>query len=156
MELTWLYAGDVVNVQEDIAFKVLGPISLDQQEENNNSLVLRLVTPQGDMLLSADMEVQEESELLAAGVIQAAEVLKVGHHGAGDASSEPFVYTVRPQLAVISTDPAEDDDTPDPKVMKRLWDVGADVYITNQASCCVEVTLSGGTAVGRLVNYMVE
>ncbi len=154
--LTWLYAGDSISVQEDMAFTALGPISLDQQEENNNSLVLRLVTPQGDMLLSADMEVQEESELLAAGVIQAAEVLKVGHHGADDASSERFIYTVRPELAVISTDPAEDDDTPNPKVMMRLWNVGADVYITNQASCCVEVTLSGGTAVGRLVNYLVE
>ncbi len=139
-----------------IRFAVLGPLTLDKAEENNDSLVLRLITPQGDMLLSGDMLVQEEGELLDAGLISAAAVLKVGHHGADDASGEAFLYTLRPQLAVISTDPAEGDSTPDPKVIRRLWDMGTEVFITHQASCGVLVTLSGGNAVGRLVNYLVE
>lgn len=148
----WLNAGDTVTVDNAISFAVLGPISRDEETENNNSLVLRLKTPQGDMLLAGDMELTEEKELLAAGVVQPAAVLKVGHHGADDASGEPFLYTVKPQIAVISTDPEEDDRTPDPKVIRRLWNIGAEVYSTYQAGCCVEVTLRDGNAVGRLVN----
>ncbi len=148
----WLNAGDTVTVDDSVSFIVLGPISRDAENENNNSLVLRLKTPQGDMLLAGDMELPEETELLAAGVIQPAAVLKVGHHGADDASGEPFLYTVKPQIAVISTDPEEDDRTPDPKVIRRLWNIGAEVFSTYQASCCVEVTLRDGNAVGRLVN----
>jgi len=151
-----LNAGDAIPVSDTVRFAVLGPLSLDPAEENNNSLVLRLETHEGDMLLAGDMLEQEESELLAAGVIGSAAVLKVGHHGARDASSELFLYTVRPQVAVISTDPEEDDDTPAPQVIRRLWNIGADVLITHQASCCVLVTLDGGNAVGRLVDYPVE
>jgi competence protein ComEC len=77
--LTWLYAGDEIAVSGAIRFAVLGPLTLDKAEENNDSLVLRLITPQGDMLLSGDMLVQEEGELLDAGLISAAAVLKVGH-----------------------------------------------------------------------------
>ncbi len=156
LTLRRLYAGDVIEVDGTTRFAVLGPVTRDGDEENNDSLVLRLETSEGDMLLTGDMLVKEENELLAAGVIGPAAVLKVGHHGAEDAGSEAFLYKARPQVAVISTDPAEVDDTPSPKVIRRLWDVGADVFSTYQASCCVQVTLSGGNAVGRLVNYAVQ
>jgi competence protein ComEC len=156
LALRRLYAGDVIEAGEGMRFVVLGPITKDETEENNDSLVLRLETPEGDMLLTGDMLLEEEGDLLAAGVVGTAAVLKVGHHGAEDAGGEAFLYTVRPQIAVISTDPAEDDDTPSPKVIKRLWDVGADVFTTYRASCCVLVTLSGGNAVGQLVNYLVD
>ncbi|MCE5344073.1 MAG: MBL fold metallo-hydrolase [Eubacteriales bacterium] len=154
--LRWLYAGDTITVDDTTKLVVLGPLTRDGENENNNSLVLRLVTPQGDMLLTGDMLVQEEGELLDAGLIQPAAVLKVSHHGADDASSEAFLYTLRPQLAVISTDPDEGASTPDPKIIRRLWNTGTEVFITHQASCCVQVTLNAGNAVGRLVNYFVE
>ncbi len=154
--LRWLNAGDSITISDDMRFEVLGPLTLDTENENNNSLVLRLVTPQGDMLLTGDMETEEETALLDAGKITPVAVLKVGHHGEEDASGEALIYTLKPQVAVISTDPNDGDKTPDPKVIGRLWDIGAEVYVTNQASCCVEVTLTGGSAAGRLVNYSVQ
>ena len=105
------------------------------------------------MLLTGDMEVEEEADLLSVQAIRSELVLKVSHHGADDASSERFIYTVRPQIAVISTSSLEGPDTPSPKVIKRLWNVGAEVFVTQKATCGVQVTLSGGNAVGRLVNY---
>ncbi len=154
--LTWLSAGDAVPVGGEARFQVLGPLSHDLTNENNNSLVLRLVTPQGDMLLAGDMELPEEAELIAAGLVAAAPVLKVGHHGEGDASGSSFLYTVKPQVAVISTDSAAEPDTPDPGVLGRLWNIGAEVFVTQKATCCVQVTLAGGNAVGRLVDYSVR
>ncbi len=156
LPLTWLTSGDTVDVDGTAHFAVLGPITQDALNENNNSLVLRLITPQGDMLLAADMEVPEEQALLAAGLLENALVLKVGHHGDGDASSEGFLYTVRPQIAVISTNTLEEPDTPDPAVMGRLWNIGAEVFVTQKATLGVMVTLMHGNAVGRLVNYDVQ
>ena len=151
--LTWLHSGDEIVVDQTIHFAVLGPLAQDAANENNNSLVLRLVTPQGDMLLTGDMEVEEEQALLNAKLLAPVAVLKVGHHGEDDASSEPFIYTVKPQVAVISTNSAVEADTPDPKVIRRLWNIGAEIFVTQKATCGVLVTLSGGNAVGRLVDY---
>lgn len=149
----WLNAGDVLPVADGIEFRVLGPLQRDTEDENNNSLVLHLVTAQGDMLLAADMEEPAETMLLQAGAVPKAAVLKVGHHGDDDASSSGFIYTVRPQIAVVSTDRDVAAGTPKPSVMRRLWDVGAEVLLTQKATCGVLVTLQGGQATGQLLDY---
>ena len=151
--LTWLNSGDVIAVNDTMRLVILGPLTQDETNENNNSLVIRLETAQGDMLFAGDMEVEEETALLHAGLIKSAAVLKVGHHGEDDASSEGFIYTVKPQIAVISTDSAVEPDTPDPKVIGRLWDIGAEVLLTQKATCCIQVTLQSGNAIGRSIDY---
>lgn len=153
LPLTWMQHGDVIDVNTTMRLNTLGPLTLDEENENNNSLVLRLETPEGAMLLTGDMEVEEEADLLSVQAIRSALVLKVGHHGDEDASSESFIYTVRPQIAVISTSTLEAPETPSSKVIKRLWNVGAEVFITQKATCGVQVALMGGNAIGRLINY---
>lgn len=153
---TWLRAGDTIEPLQGMRLQVLGPLRQDTANENNNSLVLRVNTPQGDLLLTGDMETPEEAELLAAGLVQPAAVLKVGHHGEGDASSAAFLYTVKPQIAVISTDSTAEADTPDPGVMSKLWNIGAEVFLTQKATCGVQVTLKDGNAVGQLIQYTVQ
>lgn len=152
----WLRSGDSIAPLQGMRLLVLGPLRQDTANENNNSLVLRVTTPQGDLLLTGDMETPEEAELLAAGLVQPAAVLKVGHHGEGDASSASFLYTVKPQVAVISTDAAAESETPDPGVMSRLWNIGAEVFLTQKATCGVQVTLTDGNAIGQLIQYTVQ
>ena len=106
--------------------------------------------------LEGIMEVQEEQALLQAGLIEPALVLKVGHHGEDDASSAAFIYSVKPQIAVISTSTEEEPDTPSPDVIARLWNIGAEVFVTQQATRCILVTLNGGNAVGKLENYSLQ
>lgn len=154
--LTWLNSGDVIAVNDTMRFVTLGPLRHDMVNQNNNSLVFILETPEGTMLLTGDMELEEEADLLAAGLIRQTDVLKVGHHGEDDASSESLIYTAKPQIAVISTDSSVEKDTPDPKVISRLWNIGAEVLVTQKAACCILVTLSGGKAVGQTVDYEVQ
>ncbi len=149
--LTWMTAGDEIAVSEGITFRALGPLVLDEENENNNSLVLRLITPEGDMLLTGDMEKTEELDLLAAGAVAQAQVLKVGHHGDGDASQKAFLYVVRPQVAVISTDSVAEPDTPDANVLRRLRELKAGIYVTQDAAVGVRVALKAGTATAELV-----
>ena len=142
--LTWLSAGDRIDAGGDCVFEVLGPVRHDPAKENNNSLVLRLVTPEGDMLLAGDMEEPEEADLLNAGVIRPAPVLKVGNHGEGDATSKLFAMAVRPQWAIISTNTEDEPDTPDPKTIKLLTEAGATIAVTQDAEVGILVTLRSG------------
>ena len=67
--------------------RVLGPVRAAKDKEDNNSLVLLAETSAGSMLLCGDMEFPEESDLLSAGLISRADVLKVANHGDNDATS---------------------------------------------------------------------
>lgn len=154
--LTWLRAQDLVPAGEKSTFTVLGPLTRDMEDENNNSLVLHLQTPYGSMLLTGDMEKEEEAELLAAGVVPQAEVLKVAHHGKKDSSSEIFIYTVRPQWAVICTDSNVEPSSPAASVLKRLWNCKAGVAVTQDASCGIWVTLAEGKASAQAIHYTGE
>ena len=151
--LTWLSAGDVIDLGNGCTFQVLGPLSQDDEDENNNSLVLRLLTPQGDMLLTGDMELEEENELIETGLISQAAVLKVAHHGRDDTTSRQFALLVRPQWAVISTSTAERPDTPSAKVLSYLRDARASVAVTQEAQVGILITLEGGQASAEAINW---
>lgn len=151
--LSWLSAGENVDLENGCVFQVLGPLSQDMENENNNSLVLRLTTPEGDMLLTGDMELEEEAELIRSGLISQAAVLKVAHHGNDDATSRAFVLLVRPQWAVISTSSVEKPSTPDSKVLSRLWEVKAGVAVTQDAEVGILISLSDGTAMAEQINW---
>ena len=154
--MTWSVAGDVISIDEENRFVVLGPLSHAPESDNDNSLVMDLQTPHGNMLLTGDMEFPQETEMLQAGVIPAATVLKVSHHGEDDTSSKLFISTVRPQIAVISTSTEERKRTPSHKVLKLLWDVKATVAVTQDVSCGILVTLRNGEAVAQQIDYLAE
>lgn len=149
--LTRLQAGDSLSAGDSV-FHVLGPLNRDAENENNNSLVLNLETPQGNLLLAGDMELEEEAELLDGGLIPQAAVFKVGHHGEDDATSKRLVTVVKPQWAVISTSTAEEPDTLDSKVVSRLWDVKAGVAVTQNGTVGILVTLRDGRATAEQID----
>ncbi|MBQ8953007.1 MAG: MBL fold metallo-hydrolase [Clostridia bacterium] len=155
MEVVWLQAGEAVPIGEDCLFEVQGPLQFDPEDENNNSLVLKLITPEGCALLAGDMEKDAEKDLLKA--IEdplsslyfdlSAAYLKVGHHGRDDATGKKFAQAVKPEIAVISTDSIEEPRSADPDVIERLEALGAAVYVTENYENGVKVRLTGGHAV---------
>ncbi len=146
MQPVWLKAGDTVPVSDTSVFMVLGPITLDTENENNNSLVMVLATPHGNVLLTGDMEFEEEAAILASGSLPRCEVLKVSHHGEDDSTSLSFVQRVMPQVALISTNSFEEPDTPHPSVMATLKRTGAKIAITQNAKGGMLATLAQGKA----------
>ena len=141
--ITWLSGGDELPLDGG-KLTVLGPLELNEEAENCNSLVLLAEGGGGSILLTGDMEFPEEDSLLKAGVIPRADVLKIGNHGEGDATSRQLVITVQPKLAVISTDSDEEPDTPDPRVIRLLNDQGIEYAITQKSQSGVLVTLKNG------------
>lgn len=142
-EVAWLRGGDTLPL-EGGSLTVLGPLSLDDDKENNNSLVLRAETAAGSMLLAGDMEFPEEQALISAGLLTHADVLKVAHHGEDDATSATLARLVSPLAAVISTSTAARPETPSPTVVSLLKNQGAQVAVTQDAVEGVLVTLTDG------------
>lgn len=151
--MTWLNAGDSIQAGQCV-FQVLGPLSRDPESENNDSLVMDLQTPHGNILLTGDMELEEEAELLDRGLIPQATVLKVAHHGEDDATSKRLVLAVKPQWAIISTSTEEEPDTPDSKIISRLWEVKAGVAVTQNAEIGIMVTLFNGQATVEQIDLL--
>jgi len=151
-DVHWLKAGDELPMAGG-SLTVLGPISHDEDKENNNSVVLLAQAGGGSILLAGDMEFPEENELLSAGVIPPCTVLKVGNHGEADATLPELVAAVQPRLAVISTNTAEEPDTPAKRVMELLKQSGAQIVQTQEAQAGILVTVQGGKATAnRLSN----
>lgn len=121
-------AGETYNY-EDFSLEVLAP--LDQYEdENNNSIVFRLVYKDFSMLFCGDIEEAAEQDLLLSGADLQADVLKVAHHGSNTSTSQAFLLAVQPQYAVISV--GEDrNNLPRNAVLKRLTDADVDFFRTD-------------------------
>lgn len=151
-EVVWLRAGDTLPLG-DGALRVIGPLS-PSEKENCNSLVMVAEGGGGRMLLTGDMEFDEELELLNAGVIPRCEVLKVGNHGENDATCEALVHHVHPAIAVISTSTEEEPDTPALRVERDLLRKGAAIYETQQAESGILVTLQAGEAEAQRMSYL--
>ena len=146
VSFTWLGAGEKIQAGECV-MDILGPLTLDTEDENNNSLVLRLTTPEGTALLMGDAELEEETEIIAASANKLdADYLKAAHHGRDDATSAAFARMVSPQIAVISTDRTDEPRSAATSVIASLEDAGAAVYITEHFELGVRVRLTDGKA----------
>jgi competence protein ComEC len=101
-------------------------------DDNNNSLVLRVVYGGASFLLTGDLEHEGERALLRTGQPVRSHVLKVAHHGAGSATGEPFLAAVDPQLAIISVGEDNRFDHPAVELLGRLDQRGISILRTDQ------------------------
>ncbi len=99
---------------------------------NNTSVVCTVSYGKLTVLFTGDLESDGEKQLLASGIPLRATVLKVGHHGCGNATSVEFLRAVRPRAAVISCDEYLTGKCPVPEVLQRLESMGVEVFWTGR------------------------
>lgn len=115
-----LREGDRLNLGEvtlEVIWPRPGPL---EGSFNHNSLVIMLSYKNSRCLLTADIDEAVERELLNKGIELNANILKVAHHGAADASSDGFIEKVSPEVAVISVDKDNPRGYPAKGVLDRL------------------------------------
>lgn len=110
---------------------VLGPVRPDAEEQNNTSIVLRVVYGDTSFLFTGDAEREEEQDILDAGYTLDSSVLKVGHHGSANSTTYPFLREVMPEYAVISVGAGNSYGHPTEEALSRLRDAGATVFRTD-------------------------
>jgi len=100
-----------------------------QPGSNNDSVVLRVVWPGMDALLTGDIEVEAERALGES--LSRTAVLKSPHHGSHTSSSAPFLDAVDPALAVVSTRRTANRQATGEGVMSRYEERGIAIYRTD-------------------------
>jgi len=124
--------GDVRTIGA-ITLTVLGPVTPlhgTRSDPNNNSVVMSVSIGGTSVLLTGDAEVEEQRDLVAAGIGRV-DVLKVAHHGS--AFQDPtFLTAVDPAIALVSVGAGNDYGHPNPAVLAGLTREGARVLRTDQ------------------------
>lgn len=139
LESTVLCAGDRVELGGGAYAEMLAPLKLNNDDDNDNSLVLMLHANGHRALLTGDMQFREERTLLKSGVDVSADILKVGNHGNPDATLEEFAAAVSADIAVISTDTSADTDSANARVIAALGD--ARLFITENDPVGIMVSM---------------
>nr|CTQ96189.1 ComEC/Rec2-related protein [Kibdelosporangium sp. MJ126-NF4] len=136
--LMWLTAGQRMD-WPGLRIEVLGPHHPDTRQEgeasgteiNNGSLVLRATTGGGRILLTGDVELEAQTDLLDRHTDLSADVLKVPHHGSRYTTKE-FLDAIRPRIAMISVGAGNRYGHPNPTTVARLTTTGTTVLRTDQ------------------------
>lgn len=97
---------------------------------NNSSLVLRATTAAGRVLLTGDVELAAQADLLDSGTDLTADILKIPHHGSRY-SSPRFLDAVHARVAVASVGAGNPYGHPSPLTLSRLTTDGALVLRTD-------------------------
>ena len=121
-------AGDVIYNEANLLIEVVAPKEIDYDEQNNNSVVIKLTYGDDKFLFTGDAEKSEEDGIWTN---IKCDVLKVGHHGSDGSSSSNFLKKVEPSYAVISCGLHNSYGHPTSDVLKRLDDRNIDVYRTD-------------------------
>jgi beta-lactamase superfamily II metal-dependent hydrolase len=79
-----------------------------------------------------DVPGRVEATLLAMYPDLKADVLKVGHHGAQDATTKAFLQRIQPKIAVVCVNQGNVRGYPAPEVLRRLRAFGARVFVTGK------------------------
>ena len=101
--------GMVLDLGSEVFLQILYPAGdVTLWETNNASIVARLVYGENEFLFTGDAPIRTEQALFylqpkdgSLGKVES-DVLKVGHHGSKNSTSEGFVEIVKPKYAVIS------------------------------------------------------
>lgn len=121
-------AGDVIYNEANLLIEVVAPKVIDSEEQNNNSIVVKVTYGDDKFLFTGDAEKSEEDGIWTN---IKCDVLKVGHHGSDSSSSSNFLKKVEPSYAVISCGLHNSYGHPTDDVLKRLYDRNIDVYRTD-------------------------
>ena len=113
-QLSYLHQGDRIQVDSTVWLEILYPEQKSRQvyeseilanDENPRSLVIRVHLGKYRILMTGDIDTSIEAEVMA---IQRSanlesEILKIGHHGSKYSTSDDFLKTVNPKIAVFLT-----------------------------------------------------
>jgi competence protein ComEC len=102
--------------------------------ENNDSMVYRVQYGDFVAILTGDAEFASEQfiENAFSPEYVRADVLKIGHHGSNDASSERWVDFVEPLVALVPNAVRENPGVEHPFVLNRLRNRGIDYYASDR------------------------
>ncbi|MEG1432145.1 DNA internalization-related competence protein ComEC/Rec2 [Eubacterium sp.] len=138
--ISQLSRGAILRTRDGVGVQVLWPDgkveALEEGEQNDASLVLRLTYGARSILLMGDAGLGVEAQL---GTVDS-DVIKIGHHGSATASDTGFLEQVSPAAAVVSVGRYNTFGHPDGTVLANIEAAGARCYRTDEQGAVVVET----------------
>jgi len=125
-----LHAGNIMDFNS-VMIEVSDPIHPPTGNINEDSIVLRVSYGEINVLLSGDVGGIGEKRILKSAREVKSNVLKVGHHGDSNASTENFLEMVKPEIAVISAGEDNKYAKPHEDALSRINSSGARLLRTD-------------------------
>lgn len=112
---------DVIYPEMQLNFDKFGNI-------NNSSIAMMIKFRDKKILLTGDLELEGETELIKTGTNLKADIFKAGHHGSRTSSSLNLLKLVRPKAVIIQSGKGNSYGHPHEETLKKLRKLGIKVY----------------------------
>lgn len=123
--------GDSICLSKECIIDVIYPESEDVSNgENEDSLVMKITSSETILLLTGDLGIEGETELLSEESIGNIDILKAGHHGSEFSTGYLLLEDTFPDIAIISAGINNPYGHPSPVTVKRLNEYDAEVLST--------------------------
>lgn len=96
------HAGQTLQLGDGVQLQILAPMRPALAGDNNHSMAAKLIYGKTSILLTGDMEAEEENQLVRRGVNLQCTILKVAHHGSATSNTPLFLQAAHPSAAIIS------------------------------------------------------
>lgn len=131
-----LCRGEILDIGGGAYLEILWPLTCDQTKKssdtNSDSIVAKLVYGKSSILLTGDAPQKTERALVYLDPFSLkSDILKIGHHGSKNSSSEDFLRAVSSTEAVISVGLDNRYGHPNIEIINRLKDIGQKISETS-------------------------
>ncbi|HEX3012359.1 MAG TPA: ComEC/Rec2 family competence protein, partial [Syntrophomonadaceae bacterium] len=129
-----LRAGQKLELEKGLDISILHPggQNFNKNNNNNQSVVLKVSYKEFSAWLTGDIEEEAMQGLLDAGVITAATLVKVPHHGSKNSLLVEFYRQVQPRYAIISVGSNNLYGHPHPAILTMLNEQNSKILRTDQ------------------------
>ena len=135
--------GDYITIDRLSYIEILFPEDklINENILNNNSIVMKFVSGDFDMLFTGDIEKIAEDRLIElyknTNKLKA-DILKVAHHGSKTSSTEEFIELVKPEIGLIGVGKNNNFGHPNEEITERLKNNNIQIYRTDE---CGEIII---------------
>lgn len=126
-------AGNVMQIDKYVRFKVYSPGKELTNDINDNSIVMKLEYLNFSCLFTGDISKSIEQNLVKEyGKSLKSTVLKVAHHGSATSSKKSFIQAVSPKISLIGVGKNNKFGHPNEEVIKTLESMDSRIYRTDK------------------------
>ncbi|MDD4803556.1 MAG: ComEC/Rec2 family competence protein [Candidatus Pacebacteria bacterium] len=127
-----LIKDEIIDLGDGVFLKVFYPnIKLEGSDTNKNSVVMKLIYGDSNILLTGDIPTDVEKYLtMTSGEELDSDILKVAHHGSKNSLSEEFFSVVSPEYSIISASKDNSFGHPHKEIIDALNSIGTNILRT--------------------------
>ena len=118
-----------IELSQELQMKIY--FKRDLKSLNNSSLVIQLISTNGNVVFPGDLELSGENQLRREGFPDKCDLLTIAHHGSDSGTGAAFLEKLQPEYAIISVGRNNRYGHPSEKVLDRLSEAGIETYRTD-------------------------